>query len=269
MLIPAFFIDFFLLLQDYANPEWKKLPSSRTGDSPLSSLGHRQAQEVGKYLDSWMDERGMTSDDITWLSSPFLRCLQTSNEALNAFEKVNLSHLPINPEYSIFEWDGHGGEWHKDLPTLDERKHYFPRLNTSYESNFVPELPEPRSAFFDRCQRTADSFHARHSFQNNKNKVFVMVSHAAGCIALAKAFTQLKLTDITPAAPCSIYGLERSKETNVWSMAAHDDLQGHNGYTGHLAEMGSSTVPWSNFGDGTTKFYTGPPTSRFAPKEED
>jgi len=88
-----------------------------------------------------MYERGLTSDDITWLSSPFLRCLQTSNEALNAFQKVDLSELVINPEYSIFEWDGHSGEWHKDLPELEERKHYFPRLNLSYETSFVPELP--------------------------------------------------------------------------------------------------------------------------------
>jgi broad specificity phosphatase PhoE len=107
----------------------------------LSSLGHQQAQEVGKYLDSWMDERGFATDDITWLSSPFLRCLQTSDDALNSFQKANVDTLQINPEYSIFEWDGHGGEWHQDLPEVEERKHYFPRLNMSYESCFVPDLP--------------------------------------------------------------------------------------------------------------------------------
>jgi broad specificity phosphatase PhoE len=82
---------------DYSNPEWKKLPTSRTGDSPLSQLGHRQAHEVGLFLDTFFDEKGMTADEITWLSSPFVRCLQTSNCALDAFRKVNVDSVKILP----------------------------------------------------------------------------------------------------------------------------------------------------------------------------
>lgn len=126
---------------DYANPEWTKLPTSRTGDSPLSTLGHLQARDVGTFLDTWLSENGFTEDDITWLSSPFLRCLQTSTEALNSFQHLDVSKLPILPEYSIFEWDGHGGKWHADLPPLQERKHYFPRLDINYESFFIPTMP--------------------------------------------------------------------------------------------------------------------------------
>ena len=107
----------------------------------MGTLGHQQAREVGEFLDGWMFERGFTADDIIWLSSPFLRCLQTSSDALNSFKKVDLHMTQINPEYSIFEWDGHGGEWHRDLPSLEERRHYFPRLNFSYIPSFVPELP--------------------------------------------------------------------------------------------------------------------------------
>ncbi|KAL3903315.1 MAG: hypothetical protein SGARI_005433 [Bacillariaceae sp.] len=135
---------------DYSYPEWKKLPTSRLGDSPLSPLGHSQAREVGEFLDEYLNARGLTHD-ITWLSSPFLRCLQTSNEALNAMKVANSHYtstdegafreIPIKPEYSIFEWDGHGGEWHSDLPPLEERKQYFPRLDMDYEGFFTPELP--------------------------------------------------------------------------------------------------------------------------------
>ena len=95
-----------------------------------------------------------------------------------------------------------------------------------------------------------------------------MVSHAAGCIALAKTLTKRDLSEITPAGPCSVYGFTRSSNTDTWTIDQHDNLQGLNGYTGHLSEMGGSTIPWNNFGDGKVKFYTGPPTSRFAPKEE-
>ncbi len=126
---------------DYSNPTWKDLPTSRTGDSPLSALGHQQARETGHFLDTWLKERKFTADDVTWMSSPFLRCLQTSDGALNAFSRVDASSVPILAEYSIFEWDGHNGSWHSDLPSLEERKHYFPRLDLSYESFFIPDLP--------------------------------------------------------------------------------------------------------------------------------
>mmetsp|Transcript_3562 Transcript_3562/g.6229 ORF Transcript_3562/g.6229 Transcript_3562/m.6229 type:complete len:328 (-) Transcript_3562:605-1588(-) len=267
---------------DYSYPEWKQLPTSRLGDSPLSPLGHQQAREVGTFLASWLEhghppsDTSMVSiDSVTWLSSPFLRCLQTSNDALNAMleqpsqgpsehaAKKLVSDISILPEYSIFEWDGHDGEWHKDLPPLEERKHYFPRLDLSYESFFVPSLPEPRSAFFDRCQRTVDTFHQR--FPHKPRQVIVMVSHAAGCIALAKTLTKKQLTDITPAGPCSIYMFTRTSNDAPWKLDDHDKPNGMNGYTGHLSEMGTSTKPWNNFGDGVTKYYTGPLTSRFHP----
>lgn len=92
-----------------------------------------------------------------------------------------------------------------------------------------------------------------------------MVSHAAGCIALAKTLANKELQDITPAGPCSIYGLSRTSDTSIWALDPHDKPQGLNGYTEHLSRIGSTTLPWNNFGDGTSKFYTGPPTSRLAP----
>jgi hypothetical protein len=116
----------------------------------------------------------------------------------------------------------------------------------------------------DRCQRSINAFHKKQPYK--PKQVFAMVSHAAGCIALAKTLTKLDFSEITPAGPCSIYGFTRTNETETWTLDAHDKLDGFNGYTGHLSEMGSATVPWNNFGDGKTKFYTGPPTSRFAPK---
>eukprot|EP00934_Nitzschia_sp_Nitz4_P004404 Nitzschia sp. Nitz4//scaffold64_size103689//70026//71041//NITZ4_004442-RA/size103689-snap-gene-0.130-mRNA-1//-1//CDS//3329556148//4394//frame0 len=250
---------------DYANPSWKNLPASRKGDSPLSPLGHQQARQVGIFLDQWFHERNFTVDQLTWLSSPFLRCLQTSTEALNAMHQVDASQVPIRPEYAIFEWDGKGGEWHADLPSLEERKHYFPRIDMEYETMFVPTLPEPRSDFLARCQKCVSSIHERYPYK--PGQVLVLVSHAAGCIALARSLTQMPLNEITPAAPCAIYGFQRTSDTSVWELDPHDDLEGTNGYTGHLSDVGSSTTPWNHFGDGKNKFYTGPPTSRFAPEK--
>lgn len=179
--------------------------------------------------------------------------------------KVNVDKLSIKPEHSVFEWDGNQGEWHLDLPPLEERKHYFPRLDLSYQSLFIPTLPEPRAQFMERCNRAMNLFHERHPFR--PRQVFIIVSHAAGCVALAKVLSKKNLNDITPAGPCSIYGFTRKSSSGpVWHLDLHDNLDGFNGYTGHLSDQGSTTVPWNDFGDGKTKFYTGPPTSRFAPK---
>mmetsp|Transcript_41209 Transcript_41209/g.98694 ORF Transcript_41209/g.98694 Transcript_41209/m.98694 type:complete len:628 (+) Transcript_41209:92-1975(+) len=251
---------------DYSKPEWKDIPGKRTGDSPLSTLGHKQARETGLWLDKFLSEHNLSPKDIVWLSSPFLRCLQTSDGALNALTKTDpTSSIAINAEYSIFEWDGHDGTWHADLPpVVDERQHYFPRINLDYESVFVPEIPEPRSKFFERCERSVlELFTKRYPYR--PNQVIVMVSHAAGCLALVRELTGLELDEITPAGPCSIYGMTRRSDTSTWSIDKHNEPNGLNGYTDHLSDMGTATKPWSNFGDGKTKFYTGPPDSRFAP----
>ena len=67
--------------------KWLK-STDRPGDPPLSPLGHEQAREAGLYLDQLLSEQGLTADDITWLSSPFLRCIQTSNDAIQAMTQV-------------------------------------------------------------------------------------------------------------------------------------------------------------------------------------
>jgi len=251
---------------DYENPDWVE-QSDRPGDPPLSTRGHRQARDTGKLLDDLLHQDGIAAENITWLSSPFLRTLQTSNEALNAMTKLENSHkLPIYPEYSIFEWDGKNGEWHKDLPPMTEREHYFPRLDVSYESLFVPEMPEPRAQFHARCERAMEEFHKR--FPYRPQTAVVMVSHAAGCVNLCRVATKQSLSDITPAAPCSVYRLTRTSDTDVWNLDPHDLKGGMNGYSDHLDMKGGSTVPWNHFGDKSVhKGYTGPPTSRFAPEE--
>jgi broad specificity phosphatase PhoE len=123
---------------DYQHPEWLET-AKRRGDPPLSTLGHQQARETGQFMDELL--AGYTHDRITWLASPFLRTLQTSDTALNAFQKVDSRQISILPEYSVFELDGHDGQLHKDLPDMEERGCYFPRVDHTHKSLFVPELP--------------------------------------------------------------------------------------------------------------------------------
>ena len=251
---------------DYENPEWNKT-SPRVGDPPLSALGHNQAREVGLFLNDLFIKDGLTANDITWMSSPFLRCLQTSDNALNAMIIKEARSIRILPEYSVFEWDGKGGTWHASLPPLDERRHYFARLDTDYQSLFVPDLPEPRDVFHTRCERAVDALNQRYTFQ--PRTALVVVTHAAACIGLVKAATRLNFTDINPAAPCGIYRLTRTvDEPDVWKIDPHDSPTGLNGHTDHLSSMSGRTVAWNHFGDKSRyQGYSGPPTSKFAPAE--
>jgi len=256
---------------DYENPDWSEASTSRIGDPPLSGLGHRQARETGAFLDRLLAEEGIDSrDGVTWLSSPFLRCLQTSRDAMQSFEKIDgMDRHPIRPEYSVFEWDGKGGQWHASLPPISERIHYFPQLDLGYESMFVPEIPEPRSQFHARCDRAVEALGRRFPFR--PRSAVVVVTHAAACISLARAATGLRLSDITPAGPCAVYKLTRSARSDdgKWRIDPHDAPNGLNGHTDHVSSMGGATVPWNHFGDKCVDAgYTGPPTSRFAPSRQ-
>uniref|UniRef100_A0A7S3DSP5 Phosphoglycerate mutase-like protein n=1 Tax=Entomoneis paludosa TaxID=265537 RepID=A0A7S3DSP5_9STRA len=254
---------------DYENPQaWKDHTSNRKGDPPLSALGLHQARETGNFLESYLQELDIQATDITWMSSPFLRCLQTSTEALNAMTTLQADYqIPILPEDGIFEWDGKGGAWHKDLPPKEERIHYFPRLletTSTYQPLHVPTLPEPRSAFEGRCRATLDALHKRHTYK--PKTALILVSHAACCASFAYLASNQTLQDITPAAPCSLYHLQRFENTPIWALDAHDAPSSKNGFSDHLAAIGSNTVPWNHFGDKSKHLgYTGPPTSRFAP----
>ena len=191
--------------------------------------------------------------NITWLSSPFLRTLQTSNEAISQFKHVTGANttLRILPESSVFEWDGKGGTWHSSLPPIAERLHYFPRLDISYQSLLVPTIPEPRSAFHTRCDRAIALLNQRFPFM--PRTAIVIVTHAAACVSLVRAATNIPLEAVTPAAPCCIYKLIRRKvggtDGPVWSIDAHHVSGSMNGHSAHLSDLGANTVPWNHFGD--------------------
>jgi broad specificity phosphatase PhoE len=203
--------------------------TTRRGDPPLSKLGHQQARETGAFVESIFLDENILPDKIVWLSSPFLRCIQTSDTALNAFSTMDTDAVKILPEYSVFEMDGHGGKMHKSLPPIEERAHYYPRLDASHESLFVPALPEPREGLRDRCEKAMQYFNKKYLY--SPGTAFVIITHAASCVALAKSASNMTLQEITPAAPCSIFQLTRTSQTDVWEMDPHDKPAGRNGYT--------------------------------------
>ena len=67
------------------------------------------------------------------ITSPFLRCIQTCNPIAGAFD------TPLLIDNSLWEiiWTA------EDMPSLEERASYFPRVDLSYESCFRPAREEP------------------------------------------------------------------------------------------------------------------------------
>jgi len=247
---------------DYSHPEWRKT-ATRPGDPSLSSLGFQQARETGRYLDALFSTAGIHANDVTLLSSPFLRTIQTSDCILSEFRLTKgdvAETVHICPEYSVSELDVHGEGLHDSLPqSMQERKWYFPRVDDGYTSMFVPCLPESREQFLQRCNGVIDAINTRFPFC--PKTAVVIVTHAAGCIALAKAATGLNLQEINTASPCSVYHLTRSCQVNCWDLDHFSKPDTGNGYTGHLSDLGTHTTPWNHFGNKQVNGgYTGPPS---------
>ena len=246
---------------DYQYPQWKET-ADRKGDPSLSTLGHEQARQVGSYLDNLFVNENIQAAQITLLSSPFLRTIQTSNELLSELKRTKgnvVDTVKINPEYCVFEFDFWNQGFHISLPDMNERKCYFPRLDENYESAFEPSLPEDRDMFFCRCDKAMKYIGDTYPVEDENNRVVIVVTHAACCVGLVKSATGLILQDINPAAPCSIYKLTRSQSNPKWDIDHHSKKNGINGFTAHMKNIDCNTRSWNHFGDrAVNNGYTGP-----------
>lgn len=228
----------------------------------MSTLGHRQAREVGVYLDNIFAKEGLQAQNITVLASPFLRVVQTANEMLSEFQNTegNVAEtVTILPEYSVFEYDGNNRGFHQSLPTMEERKQYFPRLDETYISMFVPILPENSDEFIVRCQKAVEAINNKYPYR--PSSAIVVVTHAAGCVAMAAAAAGKPITQMNPASPCCIFRLDRTDNSPTWTIDHHSMEGGMNGYTGHMRNQGISTIPWNHFAPKTKENpngYSGP-----------
>jgi len=141
---------------------------------------------------------------------------------------------------------------------------------------FVPNLPEDCDQFMKRCDEAIQ--HVEKAYPpDSPKRVIILVTHAAGCVAMAKSASKKTLQDINAAAPCSIYRLTRNVddgtattdggcEKGSWNIDHYSKEGGMNGYSKHLTDMGEHTIPWNHFGpkgenNGPTRSgWTGPPT---------
>ncbi|GAA6020322.1 hypothetical protein JCM10207_003226 [Rhodosporidiobolus poonsookiae] len=166
---------------------WKS-PTGIPRDPPLSQHGVDQARELAAFLKTELGvgtaeearERGV------WvLSSPLYRCVQTATPTAQALG------LPILIEPGL-------GEWylpvrrglHPALASPSFLRSFFPSIPASAPSDWPALLTPPRTgesirALHARCRALAETL--RPALESRGCRVLVCFSHAATCIALARA----------------------------------------------------------------------------------
>ncbi|GAA5979895.1 hypothetical protein JCM11641_007579 [Rhodosporidiobolus odoratus] len=171
-------------------------PTGIPRDPPLSGHGVDQAKELAAFLaaelgitEGMSDEEKKAKTDGVWvLSSPLYRCCQTASPT------SDILSLPLNIEPGL-------GEWY-----LPVRRGLHPALaEASFLQQFFPAIPSSSSTnegweYLLTPPRTGESMRAIHArcvslfprlveaAEKRGAKKLILFSHAATCIALARAF---------------------------------------------------------------------------------
>lgn len=219
----------------HIGPEaWNELcQESCISDPPLSALGHLMACETaGKYCSS-VCPNGAVLGRI--FSSPFLRCIQTIYPTAEALS------LRVMLDDSLFEY----GKTDVILPSTAERSRYFPLVDSTYVSQFKPDVSEiaPNGAL----ERYGAAIKGLVANRLERKENICIVSHAAGVVAMVAALLDCAVREIPPAAPCSIYRIDYTTEGKF---VLAPDFQGT---TAHLTMMGA-TKAWPHRSDESDSF---------------
>jgi broad specificity phosphatase PhoE len=178
-------------------------------DPHLTEEGRQQAILAGKELKILFEkgyQKGYISTpnpQIVLVSSPFLRCIQTSNGILSVFEPDNIYHntITLDPGFSeylsteYFTEDPMGALFvktkEKDGIGLTERLEVCEALMNSRETE-TPKFPEEYETFQERvCDhytRLASDFTA--NMNKDKDKVLIIVTHGLVVKAILEYHSQ-------------------------------------------------------------------------------
>ena len=126
---------------DFVDPNWVKC-ATFPFDPPLSSDGIEQARQTAAALQGTGISRVV--------SSPFLRCMQTAVEIVDALD------VPIVLEWGLSEW--FNPCWFSSRPELvvaNRSNRSDPRIDLNHVSLVRPEFPETKVQMYERVALTA------------------------------------------------------------------------------------------------------------------
>lgn len=195
---------------DNHDATWHKTTKT-PGDTPLSSIGHVQAEEVARFILSG-DEK------VTHiLASPFLRAIETAVPLSKA------TKIPIKLEASVWET----GCREPPPSHLDKN---FPLETEGYESCFIPECGEHPSEFRPRLARAAASLLTRFPVHTGNVAIF---SHADPVAYLVTELCAMDPTLTGPVAPTSLFRLERKRGESHFRLVSNSSIA-------HLSQFGKT-----------------------------
>ncbi|KAH7340239.1 histidine phosphatase superfamily [Rhizoctonia solani] len=202
-------------------------PTGIEKDPPLAAYGVAQAADLAKFIKSLPEEQRPT----LLFSSPYYRCLQTSNPA------SEILGVPIYVEHGLSEWyspvvPGTGELYlesvlerssikikrlglHPRPHSAESLKQYFPLIDTSWESIYYPDRRgETVKGVHDRCGEFLDALIARiegHPTLSKHNSI-LLVSHAATCAALVRHLVKDRELPLR-VGTCTLSILERGGDS--------------------------------------------------------
>ncbi|OBZ80048.1 hypothetical protein A0H81_00760 [Grifola frondosa] len=165
---------------NWVTTTWK----SETGlprDPPLAMYGLTQAQELADYFLSLPEEERPTAI----FSSPYYRCLQTTNPTSKALQ------VPIYVEHGLSEWYSPvvpGTGLHPRPASATSLRAHFPEIDESWSSIYYPSR---KGEDVDECHGRANGLlsalipEVERRF-SGRHKRILLVSHAATVIALTR-----------------------------------------------------------------------------------
>jgi len=110
------------------------------------------------------------------------------------------------------------------------------------QPKICPFFSEPfPSAFVTRCKLAMESISTIYKPAPDRNTALVIVTHAAGCIALTASAAEIDVKNVNAAAPCSVYRLTRPSGLTSSSWSIDNDVHGAKS---HISCMGKTTWPW-------------------------
>jgi len=178
-------------------------------DTPLSQIGHLQAEEVAKFILSHDEKVSHV------LASPFLRAIETAVPLSRALS------IPIALEASVWET----GCRNPPPSHLDKFN-----LQKGYESCFIPECGEHPSEFRPRLARAAATLLTRFPHGSGNVAIF---SHADPVAYLVTELCAMDPTLTGPVAPTSLFRLERRKGESHFRLVLNSSIE-------HLSRFGKT-----------------------------
>lgn len=175
--------------QDNADPTWRSKAGDKSEDTPLSDIGHQQAQDVAQSITAQIEKENLNVRHV--LASPFLRTMQT---ALPTSTRLK---LPIKKEESVWETG-----CRKPPPNHQDGFN----LDPTHLSAFTPTCGERSANFRPRLARSAA--HLRKAFPVGSGDICIF-SHADPVAYLVTELVGMDPARTGPVAACSIFKIER------------------------------------------------------------